>query len=194
MKFSALFLILILLVSPCFSATQSFSKDEEAVLPVTWDLSAIKDFYEVKFGFRSSDEQEVDEIRLTTDQYTEGNHFTASADVDIWWDITAPTTVTVYLLPGSDLSTGSGEGISWTVSWDKENLKIGEGEDIVSISDEGSASSGSTSEITVITHSGKSASASSRGKVEKITLNTGNAFRNLPGEYKSTLTLGVEVI
>lgn len=194
MKFSALFLILILLVSPCFSATQSFSKDEEAVLPVTWDLSAIKDFYEAKFGFRSSDEQEVDDIRLTTDQYTEGNNFTASADVDIWWNITAPTTVTVYLLPGSDLSTGSGEGISWSVSWDKENLKIDEGSDIVSISDEGAASSGSTSEITVITHSGKSASTTSKGKVEKITLKTGNAFRNLPGEYKSTLTLGVEVI
>lgn len=193
MKFSALFLILILLVNPCFSATQSFSKDEEAVLPVTWDLSAIEDFYEAKFGFESSG-QEVADITLTTDPYTAGSDFTASADVDIWWEITAPTTVTVYLLPGGALSTGSGKGISWSVSWDKENLKIGEGEDIVSISDEGSASSGSTSEITVITHSGKSASASSKGKVEKITLNTGNAFRNLPGEYKSTLTLGVEVI
>ena len=193
MKFSALFLILILLVSPCFSATQSFSKDEEAVLPVTWDLSAIEDFYEAKFGFESSG-QEVADITLTTDPYTAGSDFTASADVDIWWEITAPTTVTVYLLPGGALSTGSGEGISWSVSWDKENLKIDKGSDIVSISDEGSASSGSTSEITVITHSGKSASASSKGKVEKITLNTGNAFRNLPGEYKSTLTLGVEVI
>lgn len=193
MKFSALFLILILLVNPCFSATQSFSKDEEAVLPVTWDLSAIEDFYEAKFGFESSG-QEVADITLTTDPYTAGSDFTASADVDIWWEITAPTTVTVYLLPGGALSTGSGEGISWSVSWDKENLKIDKGSDIVSISDEGSASSGSTSEITVITHSGKSASASSKGKVEKITLNTGNAFRNLPGEYKSTLTLGVEVI
>lgn len=193
MKFSALFLILILLVSPCFSATQSFSKDEEAVLPVTWDLSAIEDFYEAKFGFESSG-QEVADITLTTDPYTAGSDFTASADVDIWWEITAPTTVTVYLLPGGALSTGSGEGISWSVSWNKENLKIDKGSDIVSISDEGSASSGSTSEITVITHSGKSASASSKGKVEKITLNTGNAFRNLPGEYESTLTLGVEVI
>ena len=193
MKFSALFLILILLVNPCFSATQSFSKDEEAVLPVTWDLSAIEDFYEAKFGFESSG-QEVADITLTTDPYTAGSDFTASADVDIWWEITAPTTVTVYLLPGGALSTGSGEGISWSVSWNKENLKIDKGSDIVSISDEGSASSGSTSEITVITHSGKSASASSKGKVEKITLNTGNAFRNLPGEYKSTLTLGVEVI
>lgn len=192
MKFSVLFLILILIISPCFCATQSYSKDSPAELPVRWDLSAIADYYVAEFGFGSRD-QKIENITLKTDSYTEGNAFTASATVDIWWNITAPTKVTVYLLPGSALSTGSGNGISWTVSWNTEDFKITDGSDIVSVS-EGPASSGSTSKSTVITHDGVPASASSSGAVKNITLRTGDAFHNLPGEYKSTLTLGVEVI
>ena len=192
MKFSVLFLILILIISPCFCATQSYSKDTPAVLPVRWDLSAIADYYVAEFGFGSRD-QKIENITLKTDSYTEGNAFTASATVDIWWNITAPTKVTVYLLPGSALSTGSGNGISWTVSWNTEDFKITDGSDIVSVSEE-PASSGSTTKSTVITHDGVPASASSSGTVENITLRTGDAFHNLPGEYKSTLTLGVEVI
>ena len=192
MKFSVLFLILILIISPCFCATQSYSKDTPAVLPVRWDLSAIADYYVAEFGFGSRD-QKIENITLKTDSYTEGNAFTASATVDIWWNITAPTKVTVYLLPGSALSTGSGNGISWTVSWNTEDFKITDGSDIVSVSEE-PASSGSTTKSTVITHDGVPASASSSGTVENITLRTGDAFHNLPGEYNSTRTLGVEVI
>ena len=110
MKFSVLFLILILIISPCFCATQSYSKDSPAVLPVSWDLSGIAEFYKAEFGFRSN-EQGVENITLKKDSYTEGNAFTASATVDIWWEITAPTKVTVYHLPGSALSNGSGNGI-----------------------------------------------------------------------------------
>lgn len=187
MKFSVLFLILILIISPCFCATQSYSKDTTAVLPVSWDLSAIADYYVAEFGFGSRD-QEIENITLTTDLYTEGKAFTASATVDIWWEITAPTMVTVYLLPGSDLSTGSGNGISWTVSWNAE-----EQEGIVDVPG-GSASSGSTLKATVLTHNGNSSSASSSGTLKGISLKTADAFHNLPGEYKSSLTLGVEVI
>ena len=194
MKFSALFLILILLVSPCFSATQSKDKNTPAELPVTWDLSAIEDFYVAVFGFRNSDEQEIYDIRLTTDQYTEGSTFTASADVGIWWNITAPTTVSLNLLPGSNLSAGGEKGIAWSVSWSA-------GEDLF-LSDEGSAKvtvssasadSGSNKEVTVVTHTGTPGASSSTGNVT-VTVKTSDAFHNLPGAYKSTLTLGVEVI
>lgn len=193
MKFSALFLILILLVSPCFSATQSKDKNTPAELPVTWDLSAIEDFYVAEFGFGSS-EQKVENISLTTDQYTEGSTFTASADVGIWWNITAPTTVSLNLLPGSNLSAGGEKGIAWSVSWSA-------GEDLF-LSDDGSAKvtvssasadSGSNKEVTVVTHTGTPGASSSTGNVT-VTVKTADAFHNLPGTYKSTLTLGVEVI
>ena len=192
MKFSVLFLILILIISPCFCATQSYSKDSPAELPVSWDLSAIADYYVAEFGFGSRD-QKIENITLKTDSYTEGNAFTASATVDIWWNITAPTKVTVYLLPGSALSTGSGNGISWTVSWNTDDFQITHGQDIVSVSEE-PAFSGSTAKSTVITHDGVPASASSSGTLKGISLKTGDAFHNLPREYESTLTLGVEVI
>ena len=193
MKFSALFLILILLVSPCFSATQSKDKNTPAELPVTWDLSAIEDFYVAEFGFGSS-EQKVENISLTTDQYTEGSTFTASADVGIWWNITAPTTVSLNLLPGSNLSAGGEKGIAWSVSWSA-------GEDLF-LSDDGSAKvtvssasadSGSNKEVTVVTHTGTPGASSSTGNVT-VTVKTSDAFHDLPGAYKSTLTLGVEVI
>lgn len=193
MKFSALFLILILLVSPCFSATQSKDKNTPAKLPVTWDLSAIEDFYVAEFGFGSS-EQEVKDITLTTDQYAEGSIFTASADVGIWWNITAPTTVSLNLLPGSNLSAGGEKGIAWSVSWsESEALFLSDdGSAEVTVSS-ASADSGSNKEVTVVTHTGTPGASSSTGNVT-VTVKTSDAFHNLPGAYKSTLTLGVEVI
>ena len=193
MKFSALFLILILLVSPCFSATQSKDKNTPAKLPVTWDLSAIEDFYVAEFGFGSS-EQEVKDISLTTDQYTEGSTFTASADVGIWWNITAPTTVSLNLLPGSNLSAGGEKGIAWSVSWsaDEDLFLSDDGSAKVTVSS-ASADSGSNKEVTVVTHTGTPGASSSTGNVT-VTVKTADAFHNLPGTYNSTLTLGVEVI
>ena len=191
MKFSVLFLILILIISPCFCATQSYSKDSTAVLPVSWDLSGISEYYDVSFGFGNSQNPQ-DLVTMKSDQSSSSVQLTASASVDLWWNITAPTTVYLNLLSGSHLSAeNTGDVIPWNAAWNESEITNGTGNAEMADS-AGIAESGSNAEIGVVVHKGDITNASSSGTLQ-INLETEDASSVIPAEYSSTLTAVVRI-
>lgn len=187
MKLSVLILMFLLAAFPCSSAMQSEDVNVLAALPITWDLSAIADYYNVSFGFGQSDEDNVSSIDLDTVVVSTGE-LIVSASSSIWWEITAPVKVELELLAGSDLSAAGASGtIGWSVSWDDiENSPVN-----VTVK-EGKAESGTNTSQTSVTHNGYPANASSSGSLP-ITITTENAFDRIPANYTSTLTLSVVI-
>ena len=192
MKLSVLFLMFLLVAFPCSSATQSEDVNVPAALPITWDLSAIADYYNVSFGFGQSYEENVSSIELIP-LVEKAGELTASASSSIWWNITAPVKVELELLAGSDLSAAGVSGtIGWSVSWDEKDLSTNvTAKDNVTVTG-GKAESGTNTSQTAVIHNGDPASASSSDYLP-IKITTENAFDSIPADYSSTLTLSVVI-
>lgn len=200
MKRVVLFLSIILFIGFSISAEQmiSFSPDEAAVLPVSWDLKSIAGWYNHNIDILDSNKAEPlvgKTLDLTTDTSVAGM-ITGKATAFLEWNIDAPVPVTISFQSSGAMTRVSGGSqstdlIHWIVSWskeDEENEVTGSAE-IKTDSLGGSVDAYGTREAVV--HSGSLKNRTSSGFC-KLDISTLNAYSAAGATYEATLTLIIE--
>ena len=200
MRYVALLLLVALAIMPV-SADQliSFSTDDPATLPVSWDLSAISKLYTCNVDVLDSNKNSVlgNEMSLETNIETSGTMI-GEGTVFIVWEIIAPIPVTIYITPSGAMTAKDNSGrvasnyIHWTASWGEADTDDVEGcAEIVKGSLGGSAGAYEKKEI--ISHTGNLSDKSSSGSCQ-IDIETANAYSAVSAAYEATLTLVIEGI